>query len=268
MEIRILGPLTVRHRSVDLVPSAPKPRQVLALLAARVNQTVTVDDLACELWDQEPPRSALNTIQTYITQLRRPLARAAAPSSPQGAGPQGAEPQGAADPVLVMSGRGYQLRTPVDLIDTASFDTLAEQGRQALAAGQNAAAADALRRALEVWRGEFLEDTRLGPMLRIHHTRLKEERQRVLEQRLEADLRLGRHAELLGELAGLTLLQPLQENVHGFFMQALWLSGRRPQALDVFQSLRRRLVRQLGLEPGARLRELHHQILGEEAGTL
>ncbi len=261
MDIGILGPLTVRHRGVDCVPSAPKPRQVLALLAVRANQTVTIDELARELWDREPPRSAVNTIQTYITQLRRPLA-----------GPVGRAvnlpPAASADPALVMSGRGYRLSTQVNQLDTRVFGVLADRGRAALAAGQDAAASDALRQALEVWRGEFLEDVRLGPVLCVQQSRLREERQRLLEQRIEADLRLGRHGDLLGELAGLTLLQPIQEHLHGLFMQALWHSGRRLQALDVFQSLRRRLVRQLGLEPGAPLRELHRQILSDgEAGA-
>jgi DNA-binding SARP family transcriptional activator len=253
MEIRVLGTFAVSCGAADVVPTAPKPRSVLALLLLQANQTVPVSDLVQELWDSEPPTSALTTLQTYILQLRKRLAHALA-----------APPPTIAKSVLVTVPGGYQFRTATEDFDLPQYLRLAAEGQRALVAGDDALAADLLLQAQDLWRGPALADVPAGPMLVPQVKRLQESRLATIENSIEARLRLGKHQEVLSELAGLTAEHPLGENLHALLMVALHRSGRRQEALRVFQQLRTSMVERLGLEPARQLHQLQQAILADD----
>ncbi|MDF2269752.1 AfsR/SARP family transcriptional regulator [Streptomyces coacervatus] len=232
------------------MPTAPKPRQLLALLVARAGTVVPVDVLVDELWENTPPRSALTAVRTYIVQLRQSLARTHA--------------TGTADPagdVLPFAGWGYRLLVDPDRVDAAVFVRQAELGRRALLDGDHSRASLHLHGALRLWRGPALADVRIGPHLLAHRTTLEELRLGVVEQRAEADLRLGRHRQLIGELTELTVRYPLHENLHSLLIIALYRDGRADQALGAFAALRENLREQLGIDPSPRVRSLQEAIL-------
>jgi DNA-binding SARP family transcriptional activator len=254
MDIAVLGALDVRENGVSVTPTAPKPRQVLALLALHADQVVPVATLIEELWGEQPPRSARTTLQTYVLQLRE-LISAAVERDPEGA------PARTAKDVLVTSPGGYLLNTSGGASDVREFERLAGTGYRAMDAGDFAGAARQLRDALSLWTGSALADVQTGAQLEMETRRLEETRLCALDQRIEADLRLGRHRELLGELTVLVSRHRTHENLHGQFMLALHRSGRRSEALDVYARLRTALVRELGLEPSAGLRRMQRSIL-------
>ncbi|MFE1250826.1 BTAD domain-containing putative transcriptional regulator [Streptomyces sp. NPDC058735] len=260
MDIAVLGALDVRENGVSVTPTAPKPRQVLALLALHADQMVPVATLTEELWGEQPPRSARTTLQTYVLQLRE-LISAAIERDPQDA------PARTAKGVLVTSPGGYLLNTSDGASDVREFERLAGTGYRAMDAGDFAGAARQLREALSLWTGSALADVHTGAQLDMETRRLEETRLCALDQRIEADLRLGRHRELLGELTVLVSRYRTHETLHGQFMLALHRSGRRSEALDVYQRLRTALVRELGMEPSAGLRRMQRSILvsGPEA---
>ncbi|MFF5315463.1 AfsR/SARP family transcriptional regulator [Streptomyces massasporeus] len=254
MDIAVLGALDVRENGVSVTPTAPKPRQVLALLALHADQVVPVATLIEELWGEQPPRSARTTLQTYVLQLRE-LISAALERDPEGA------PARTAKDVLVTSPGGYLLNASGGASDVREFERLAGTGYRAMDAGDFAGAARQLRDALSLWTGSALADVQTGAQLEMETRRLEETRLCALDQRIEADLRLGRHRELLGELTVLVSRHRTHENLHGQFMLALHRSGRRSEALDVYARLRTALVRELGLEPSAGLRRMQRSIL-------
>ncbi|MFM9368658.1 BTAD domain-containing putative transcriptional regulator [Streptomyces sp. Da 82-17] len=255
MDIDVLGPLAVRVNGISVTPTAKKPRQVLALLALNPDRVVTVDTLIEELWGENPPRSSRTTLQTYILQLRE-LITAALARTPRGdAGPRTAKD------VLTTTPGGYILHTDNGPYDVREFERLAGTGYRSMDAGDFPNAARQLREALDLWSGNALADVHAGPQLHLEVRRLEEARLCALDQRIEADLRLGRHRELLGELTVLVQRHRTHENLHGQLMVALHRSGRRREALDVYQRLRTALVRELGLEPSAGLRRLQRSVL-------
>lgn len=253
MDIKVLGPLSVEACGQSIVPSAGKPRQILALLSVYANQMLPVPTLMEEIWGTQMPRSALTTLQTYILQLRRRLATAYGPAAPQ-----------ASKDVLATRYGGYVLEAQPGAVDIHEYDRLVAAGRDALDAGDDVQASLLLRQALAVWRGPALVDVKVGPVLEIELARLEESRLGVLERRIEADLRLGRHAELLTELTELTARHPLHEGLHAQCMAALYRAGRPWQALEVYQGLRARLVEDLGLEPSPRLQKLQQAVLASD----
>ncbi|MFF2079766.1 BTAD domain-containing putative transcriptional regulator [Kitasatospora sp. NPDC058162] len=280
MEIRVLGALGVQICGVSVVPTAPKPRQVLALLALRADQVVPAGVLAEELWSGRPPRSARTTVQTYVLQLRdlidRALARRAegqaGGEAEDGAAGAGVGPGEARRPVpgkdcpgakdvLVTSAGGYQLNIGDGLVDLRDFERLAGLGYRAMDGGDFPLAARQLGEALALWRGPALADVPLGGQLAVEAKRLEETRLCALDQRIEADLRLGRHRVLLAELTVLVDRYRTHESLHGQYMVALHRSGRRGEALEAYQRLRNTLVRELGMEPSAGLRRLQRSIL-------
>jgi DNA-binding SARP family transcriptional activator len=274
VDIDVLGELAVRENGVSVTPTAPKPRQVLALLALHADRVVPVASLTEELWGQRPPRSARTTLQTYVLQLRELISAALVhdtpPRTPHGTPPGTARSSGqdapgggrrSAKDVLVTSPGGYLLNTSGGTSDVREFELLAGQGYRAMDAGDFAGAARQLREALALWTGSALAGVQTGVLLEMHARRLEETRLCALDQRIEADLRLGRHRELLGELTVLVSRYRTHENLHGQFMLALHRSGRRSEALEVYQRLRGALVRELGLEPSAALRRLQRSIL-------
>lgn len=249
-DIRVLGPLRARIGDVSVVPSAGKPRQLLALLAVRAGQIVTIDQLASELWEEAPPRSAATTLQTYVLQLRRRIAAAV-----------GDEPGLSSKDMLATEYGGYRLSLPPDSVDLHRARTLVTRGQQALAAGDELQGSVLLAEALGLWEGSMLVDVPMGPQLRIECMSMEEIRLGALELRIEADLRLGRHPHLLSELTALTAEQPLHEALHAHFMVALYRSGRAGQALEVFRRLRATLIDELGLEPSPRVQRLQQAVL-------
>ncbi|MEU8975719.1 AfsR/SARP family transcriptional regulator [Streptomyces monashensis] len=266
MDIEVLGALDVRENGVSVAPTAPKPRQVLALLALHTDRVVPVASLIEELWSDRPPRSARTTLQTYVLQLRDLITTALARDPGQRSG---AEPdrRTAKDVLLTLPG-GYLLAAGGGTSDVQEFERLAGQGYRAMDAGDFAGASRTLAAALDLWSGSAFADVQTGAQLAMEAKRLDESRLCALDQRIEADLRLGRHREVLAELTVLTSRYRTHENLHAQFMIALHRSGRRGEALDAYQQLRSTLGRDLGLEPSPRLRRLQHSILTAAPDTM
>ncbi|GAA3015169.1 AfsR/SARP family transcriptional regulator [Actinokineospora diospyrosa] len=244
MQVNVLGPVLVVGEAGSVTPSAAKPKQVLALLALRANTVVSTGRIIEELWGGRPPASAVVTVQTYVLRLRRlltPLAGAPIRS------------------ILTTAPGGYSLR--LEDLDYEWFRQRSALGADALAGGDAARAAALLHGALSLWRGPALADVRVGRLLEGHVATLEQERLSVVEQRIDADLRLGRHLGMLGELSGLTRDLPLHENLHAQYMVALYRAGRRYQALEVFHRLRQALVEELGLSPTGWVERVHQAIL-------
>jgi DNA-binding SARP family transcriptional activator len=249
MQIKVLGPVEAKVNGRSVTPTAAKPRQILALLALHSGSVVSVPTLVEELWDDRPPRSARTTLQTYILQLRRLIGDALAAS------------ENGAKEVLVTRYGGYLLDVPEEAVDVHEFERLARAGQNAYDADDFAAASRLLRSALEMWRGPAVVDVRPGMPLSVEVVRLEEARLGVLETRIEADMRLGKHKSLLSELAVLTVQHPMNEHLCAQYMISLFRAGRQWQALDAFRALRRTLVDELGVEPSARLQQLQHAIV-------
>jgi DNA-binding SARP family transcriptional activator len=246
IEFRILGPLSVNNSIEEITPSAPKMRQVLAFFLVRSCKFIQVSEFIEELWGENPPNSAMTTLQTYIYKLRKDVV----------------DRWPAAQLHTKVS--GYLLDVPAECGDLSVFEGLTAEGAAALDSGDPRRATRVLTEALELWRGSALADVSAGGILSAYATRLEEDRLRALELRIQADLQLGRHLELISELKALTARQPLHEKLYGYLMLALHRSGRRHEALDVYRTLRQVLIDELGLEPSASLQELHHSLLTSE----
>jgi DNA-binding SARP family transcriptional activator len=253
MEIKLLGQLTARLNHRSIVPSAAKPRQVLSLLALNAGRVVTVTTLLEELWGDHPPRSAQTTLQTYVLQLRRLIAKALGDSSGR-----------AAKDVLTTRHGGYSLVVPPEAVDVHAFRALARSGRTAQELGNDREAASLLGDALDLWLGAALLDVPHGRVLDLEISSLEQARMTALEQRIEADLRLGRHGELLSELFTLVARHPMHENLYGLLMVALYRAGHTARALEAFQQLRGVLIADLGLEPSPRVQRIHRAILSRD----
>jgi len=250
VEIQVLGPLTATLNGVSIVPTACKPRQLLALFAFSPGRIVPVATLMEELWGTALPQSAMTTLQTYILQLRRRLGTAMGPGSP-----------GSAKEVLATRHGGYVLQVPAGSVDLHRYDELVTSGRRAFEQGDDRQAAAFFRSALDMWNGPALVDVRLGSVLSVEIIRLRESRLVTIERRIDADLRLGRHGELIAELTDLIARHPQHEGLYSQAMVALYRSGRQATALDVYRRLRRRLIDELGVEPSPQLQRLHQMML-------
>lgn len=248
LRVSLLGPLLACLGRTPFAPSAPKQRQVLALLALNAGQVVTVPTLVEELWGDEAPRSYATTLQTYVLHLRNALA-AAQPDNP------------AARQILGTAHFAYVLDKSACQTDLEEFNRLSRAGRMAAKEGDHRLASEWLGRALQLWRGPALVDVRKGPVLDIETASLEEARLGVLERRIEADLVLGRHRDLLGELTLETAKNPMNENLSAFLMIALYRSGHVGRSLQIFHRLRSVLKNELGVEPCARLQRLQAAIL-------
>jgi DNA-binding SARP family transcriptional activator len=247
----VLGPLFVSHDEAAAIPTAAKQRRLLALLLFNANQVVSVSECVEELWDENPPVSAIATLQTYVMQVRRLLRRGRRPAIP------------AADRLLTRA-RGYELVAYDGELDCLIFRDRVQRGRKALAAGDDAAAAQLLGHALALWRGSAIADVEPGPLLSVQITGIEESRLSVLQQRIEADLRLGRHQEMISELSVLSGKYPLHENLSRQFMIALYRAGRKVDALHVFHRLRQVLSDELGLSPSPPICRLHEAMLADD----
>ncbi|GAA1198896.1 DNA-binding SARP family transcriptional activator [Kitasatospora gansuensis] len=251
MDFAVLGPVEVRDEQEDLTPAAAMPRRVLATLLLQAGRTVSNATLEEELWDDEPPKLARKTIQTYLYQLRKALA----------AGPTGGRRQ-----LLETRPNGYRILLEPGELDLRLFEQRVGVGRSALAEGDHARAAAVLREALGLWRGGALGDLPHGPVLAAEAARLEDARLGALEQRVEADLRLGRHRELVGELKALTVRHPTREEFAAQLMLAAYRSGLQEDALSTYGRLRRSVVEYTGLEPSERLQRLHRAVLSAAPG--
>jgi DNA-binding SARP family transcriptional activator len=245
----VLGPLTVHHERIRREPTAPKQRQLLALLLLNANQVISVQECIKELWGHNPSNNAIATLHTYVMQLRKAFA---------GESRRGGVSVGN---LLLTKDRGYLFALRPGDLDLHVFEERVEQARRALDKNDDEMAADMFRRALALWRGRPLVDVQRGVLLHSRVAGLEEFQLNVLEQRIEADLRLGRHHELLSELSMLVERHPLHENLHAQLMLALYRSGRPAHALEVFRRLRRMLKEELGLEPLPRMQQLQTAVL-------
>jgi DNA-binding SARP family transcriptional activator/tetratricopeptide (TPR) repeat protein len=229
-----------------------QPRTVLALLLGAAGRVVTGDALVDALWPDEPPPSAAGTIQSYISRLRRAL--------------EPVRGRGAPATVLVREPAGYRLAVDAEAVDFRRFEHLADEGRALLAAGRAAEGRDALVAADALWRGPALvEFGDVEPLVGLA-TRLEERRLAAAEERVAADLALGRHAAVVGELTGLVAAHPLREGLRGHLALALYRSGRQAEALRSLDDARRVLRDELGVELSRPLRELEQAILAHDTG--
>jgi len=249
MEFRILGPLEVVEGGQSLPLGGPKQRAVLAVLLLNANEVVSSERLIDELWADEPPKTAEATLRVYVSQLRKALEPALPRSKRQ---------------TLESRSPGYLVRVGSDELDLTHFERLFEQGRDALAHGDATLAAVKLRDALALWRGRALADFAYETFAQGPVARLEEMRLAALELRYEADLLLGRHAELVGELEAAVREHPLREHLSGQLMLALYRSGRQAEALAAYQTTRNVLSEQLGLDPSVELQTLEGSILRQE----
>jgi DNA-binding SARP family transcriptional activator len=247
VDISVLGPFDVRISGSPITPTAAKPAKLLALLAIEKGRTVALDDCIRELWPRRAPRTANAAIHTYISKLREAVA-AAAPGL---------------DPKSVIATRpgGYVLTPHNWSSDQEEFERLAERGHRAAASADDAAASTQFRRALALWTGTALSNVEAGPLLQRRRAELEERRKSAYERCVAAELRLGRHYELLGELVAQASADRTDEQLHAHLMLALYRVGRRVQALQVYRNLRHQLVNELGLEPSPVVQALQRAIL-------
>ncbi|MEU8552280.1 AfsR/SARP family transcriptional regulator [Streptomyces roseoverticillatus] len=241
--------MEIRHGGEVCTPTAPKTRQTLALLLFRANQAVDTSAVIDELWCDNPPRSSMTTMQTYIYQLRKLFSRVTGEDTQQ--------------KILVSQPPGYCLRISEDQLDAKVFERLATEGRELLATGHVEQASRKLHEALKLWRGRTLADVSAGRLLEGHIVHLEELRITTLELRCHADLQLGAHRELVPELRSLVTEYPLNEWFHGQLITALHHAGRRGEALQAYQNLRRVLDTELGIEPSIALQSLQRDLLAE-----
>jgi predicted ATPase len=245
-EFLMLGPLEVRVDGEPVTLRGGKPRALLTALLLEPGRTVATETLIDCLWGESPPARAANTLQVYVSQLRKAL------------------PDGA----LVTDAHGYRLAVAEDALDSKRFERLASAGRAALAAGNPHDAAARLREALALWRGAALADLAYESFAQNEARRLEEFRLSVLEDLFDAELAAGKGAEVVPELERLVAQEPLRERPRGQLMLALYRSGRQADALDEYQRARKTLVDELGIDPSPELQRLERAILTQDASLV
>jgi DNA-binding SARP family transcriptional activator/WD40 repeat protein len=243
MEFRLLGPLEVVEDDASLAVGTGRQRALLALLTLRANELVGSDRLVEELWGESPPATAHKMLHNQVSALRQALGR---------------------NGRLETHGSAYRLNVAAGERDVDRFDDLVARGRAQLEADP-ASAAETLREALGLWRGPPLADLAFESFAQTEIARLEERRWAAFEAWVEAELALGRHAELVAELEAAVAAQPLREQLHGQLMLALYRSGRQAEALAAYRRARTTLVEEIGVEPHAELRALHEAILAQDA---
>jgi DNA-binding SARP family transcriptional activator len=242
IDFGILGTLEVRRDDRALALGGVRERSLLALLLLNANELVPTDRLVEEFWGEDLPKTAVKTVQVYVSRLRKVL---------------GAE-------TIVTRSPGYLLRVDPERIDAQRFERLAGAGREALATGDAAAAARLLGEALSLWRGAPLADFAYESFAQAEAARLEELRLEAVQDRLEADLASGKSVELVAELQALCARHPLRERLRGQLMLALYRSGRQAEALAVYRDARMTLVEELGIDPSRELKELERAVLSQD----
>ena len=240
----ILGPLEARLGGDAIPLGGAKQRAALALLLLNADDVVTVDRLIDELWGDDPPPSAAHSLEAYISRVRQLL--------------------GGLGVRLLRRGVGYVLRLEDATLDARAFAQLHDAATEAAAAGDDTRAAELTSTALALWHGAVLADVPLGRWARVDAERLEERRLQVVEQLANAQLRLGRHDQLAGELQALVRHNPYRERLVALLMLALYRSGRPADALETYECTRRRLADDLGLQPSAELQQLSGRIVRHE----
>ena len=239
MDFRILGPLEAHRNGAEVSTGGPKQRALLALLLLHANETVSRAALVDGLWGERPPETAAKALQVYVSQLRRSLGRE----------------------LVVTRPGGYQLAIAPDALDLFRFERLVGEAR----AAAPAPAAAKLREALALWRGRPLADLAEAPFAQTETRRLEELRLAAADEWTDAELALGRESELIPELERAVAHNPLRERPRAQLMLALYRCGRQAEALECYQTGRRALIDELGVEPGRALRDLHQAILRQDA---
>jgi len=239
LSFHVLGPLEVRDGGRALALGGGHQRALLAVLLLHANEVVSADRLIDALWGAAPPPTAAKTVQVYVSRLRKELG----------------------DGRLVTRAPGYALQVERSEVDLAKFEQLLGEAHRS----EPALAADTLRRALALWRGPALADLTYESFAQPEIARLEELRWAALEQRVDADLAAGRHAELVGELGALVAEHPLRERLRAQLMLALYRSGRQAEALSAYRQAQRELSDELGLEPSEELKQLEQAILRQDA---
>ena len=247
LEFRILGPLSVRVDGSPIALGGPKQRALLALLLLNANRVVSRDRLVAELFPEQSVNSADHALRNHVSRLRKVLASL-----------------GSDEPRLAARAPGYLLRVEPGELDLERFEQLVSEGHEALGAGRVAAAAALLRSAEQLWGGRPFADLEFEPFGRLEVERLEELRLAAVEERIDADLALGRQLALVPELETLTAENPFREHFCAQLMLALYRSGRQAEGLAVYQRTRTLLSDELGLEPGSELQELQHAILVQD----
>jgi len=246
MWLSVLGPLYVRGQHGEVVVAAAKQRAVLAALLVRANRVVSFDEFAHDVWDGAPPPAARATLRNYVKSLRRLL------------GPDIGER-------IVTREPGYLIELDETELDMLRLRSLCARGGAAIRAADWRLASDVLAEALGLWRGTPLADVPSETLRGQALPPLDRLRLQATEWRVDADLRLGRHADLVLELEALAAEHPLRERFHAQLMLALYRSGRAAEALAAFQHARQTLADQLGADPGPDLRRLHERMLRSDA---
>jgi DNA-binding SARP family transcriptional activator/DNA polymerase III delta prime subunit/Tfp pilus assembly protein PilF len=245
VEFRILGPLEVVVDGQVAPIGAAKHRTLLACLLLRANRVVSVDELVDRIWDGDTPHRSKATLQTYVMRLRQVLG----------------------DPSVIRTAPdGYLIAVDADHLDLLRFTDLAAAAQSTLATGDLPTAAELYGQALALWRGQPLVDVPSDVLHREEIQRLVERRLEVLERRIEVELSLGRHTDLIPMLRAVTGEHPFQERFWGQLMLALHRSGRQVEALEAFRQISRLLAEELGVGPGERLRALHQAVLRDDPG--
>lgn len=237
----MLGPFEVRDGDRLMTLGGPRERAVLALLALQPGRAVPVDRIIDVLWSESPPKTALKTLQTYVSRLRRSVGES-----------------------LRTVGAGYALEVSPHDVDAVTFATGIDAGRRLAEDGRAAVALDLIESALAQWRSEPLAEFSFSAALAAEATRLTELRVAGREAAVRARLALGRHDEAVPELASLLDDHPLRESLWHDLIVALYRSGRQADALRAFQRARRTLVDELGIEPGPELRDLERRVLAQD----
>jgi DNA-binding SARP family transcriptional activator len=243
MKARLLGPLELEHDGRSLPLGSRGQRALLARLLLDANRTVPVECLVEDLWGEDVPSTAVKMIHIHVSRLRKQLPACA----------------------LVTRSPGYALAIDPEAVDLVRFERLRAQGRAALVVGSPARAAVHLRTALALWRGPALAEFD-EPFATIEAARLEELRLACVEDGIEAELALGGHALLVGELEALVARHPLRERLRAQLMLALYRSGRQAEALAGYRRLRELLTSELGLEPSPALRRLERRVLQQDPG--
>jgi DNA-binding SARP family transcriptional activator len=242
MSFGLLGPLLVKDGDRAVEVPAARQRAVLAAMLLRGGQVVSLDSMMEILWDGPPPRGARATIQAYVMRLRRVLGPAV-----------GAR--------IVTRAPGYLIEVAEDEVDQLQFAALCHAGEAAARNGDWRRASTLTQSALDLWRGPPLADVPSELLRNVEAPCFEELRLRALELRIEADLNLSRHDEVIAELQALTAEHPYRERFRCQLMLALWRAARQADALAVYQQLRQTLIDDLGIEPGREVRDLHARIL-------